>query len=120
MAKQKPQTEEQPTTDQADATYGKQANGRQPEEHDEEQVPRMSRQEAALKCVAAIRGETTLQELAEEAARLYHEGRGEDEPDEDSIERQVWIVKGVLDTAEGLGILETEETWIIKVRPKAR
>jgi hypothetical protein len=83
----------------------------------EEAVPRMSRHELALKVVAGIRSETTLGELAEEADRLYREGRGgEPEPD---VERQTWIVHEVLQTAKALGVVTLDETWIIKVRPKA-
>jgi hypothetical protein len=85
---------------------------------DEEEAPRMSRQEAALKVVAAFKGETTLAELAEEADRIFVEGRGGDDKYSD-IDKATWAVHAVLETAEALGVLETEETWIVKVRRKA-
>jgi hypothetical protein len=93
---------------------------RQAENHDDqEETPRMSRQEAAIKVVAGVRSETTLQELAEEADRIFVEGRGGDDRYSD-VEKQTWITLEVLNTAEGLGVLTTEEEWIVRVMPKAK
>jgi hypothetical protein len=121
MAKQRIQQQpEQPAEDRRPEDQATPPNGRQEApapEADEEEVPRMSRHEAALKVVAGVRSETTLAELAQEAARLYHEGRGDDPPDEASVERQLWVVNSVLDDAEALGLIEQEEHWEVRVKP---
>jgi hypothetical protein len=121
MAKQRTQQQpEQTAEDRRPEDQATPPNGRQEApapEADDEEVPRLSRREWALKLVAAITGPTTLQDLTAEAARLYHEGRGEDPPDEASTDRMLWIVNAVLDDAEALGLIEQEEHWEVRVKP---
>jgi hypothetical protein len=111
MSKQKQQPEQQPTLDRVQ----QQPAAQQPPE-DQEETPRMSRNEAALAVVKGITGETTLEELAQAADVLYIDGRGGDAKHSD-IDKGTWAVHAVLETAQGLGVLELQERWEIKVRP---
>jgi hypothetical protein len=121
MAKHRIQQQpEQPVEDRRPEDQATPPNGRQEApapEADDEEVPRLSRREWALKLCGAITDPTTLHELAQEADRLFVEGGAGRSSD---FDKQLWITNAVLDDAEALGLIEQEEHWEVRVKPRAK
>jgi hypothetical protein len=86
----------------------------EPEVEEQEEPERLSRKECAHRVIAEIDGDTTLNELAEEADALFVAGRGGDE-DHSDTDSAAWYVRKVLDELEGLGLVEM--SWECVVHP---
>jgi hypothetical protein len=96
MAAKKQQAEEQRTEDQPE------------QQQDEAQPEKLDRTEAANKVIAEMDGEASLTELTEKADALFVAGGGKS-----NFDRQNWEVWRSVQTAEALGLVETEEGDII-------
>ncbi len=81
----------------------------------EEKVKRVSRNEAANQVVAAVKGKTTLTQLAEKANALVVESGGPDK-----VQGIAWHVKRALASGEAFGILKiTRPTDVMVERVKS-
>jgi hypothetical protein len=86
-----------------------------PEVEEEEEPERLSRKEAAHRVIAEIDGDTTLNELADKADKLFVAGRGGDSEYSDT-ETAAWHLRRELETLEGVGLVEL--SWECVVHPK--
>jgi hypothetical protein len=88
------------------------------QEQQEEEAPaeRLDRTQCADRVIAELDGETTLDDLAKKADALYVAGGG----GKSNTDRANWEVWRSLQTAEALGLVETEEADIIVRRKKGK
>jgi hypothetical protein len=86
------------------------------EPREEQEGPeRLSRKEAAQRVIAEIDGDTTLNELAEKADKLFVAGRGGDS-DYSDPDSAAWHIQKILETLEGVGLVEL--SWECVIHPK--
>lgn len=76
---------------------------------------KLTRQECAQRVVGEIDGDCTLDELAEQADKLYLAGHPNAEPDTDEAAR---YVQWQLESLEGLGLVEL--TWHCSIHPNIK
>lgn len=91
------------------------------QEQTQEPAEKLSRAECANKVVRAWldsgTGDTTMAELSAKADALFVAGRDGNREYSD-VDGQDWYVRKVLDSLEGLGLLEME--WHCAIHPKVR
>lgn len=109
MAKQKQQTEQTSTQE-----LPQEPQVEKPDVEEQEEPERLSRKECAHRVIAEIDGDTTLNELADKADKLFVAGRGGD-PDYSDPDSAAWHVRKVLDELEGIGLVEM--SWECVIHP---